>query len=113
MAGCGTSVSAPTTEGQGRVCHICPEEIVRFLKAMRPRDWNLLDSYMLTGSKNAGCRCDPDRVPNFWKCEHVWNSAKDPAICHEWQFRSFLARSTNLSLVETCMIAARNLRCLL
>ena len=69
-------------------------------------DFKKLNSYMITGSKNLECQCDADTVPNIGKCEHAWESAKDPSICHPWQIRAFTARTTNLSLVETCIIAA-------
>ena len=82
------------------------EEIVRSLKELRPMDYGSLNSYMLTGSKRPECDCDPERVPNLGKCEHAWGSATDPSICHDWQFRAFLALSTDLSVIETCMIAA-------
>ena len=82
------------------------KELVRSLQAVRPRDFERLNSYMITGSKNLECRCDADAVPNIGKCEHAWKSAEDPTICHDWQFRALTARSTNLSIVETCIIAA-------
>ena len=84
------------------------KELVRSLAALQPDSFERLNSYMITGSKNLECRCDADdpAIPNIGKCEHAWESAKDPHICHRWQFRALTANSTDLSIVETYIIAA-------
>ena len=105
MAGCQKQFERPPLKNRA-VSLTFIEELVRSLRAVQPDGYAQLNSYMITGSKNLECRCDPESVPNLGRCEHAWRSAKDPSICHNWQFRGLTAKSTNLSFIETCMIAA-------
>ena len=77
-------------------------ELMRSLKCASPQTYTQLNSYMITGSKSLECACEVGQLEN---CKHWLESGKNPGLCQQWVFRSFLARSTCLSLIETLMIA--------
>jgi hypothetical protein len=87
-------------------------KMVESLKAARPLDIARLNSYMIVGSKNLDCACDPDKLDD---CTHFQDGkdgrvswATEPWHIREpWIIRAITWRTGGLSLVETLMLATK------
>ena len=96
------SVERPLIEDRA-VSQAFIDDYVRSLKAVVPSMYHELNSYVLQGTKQPDCRCKPED-----NCSHWHGSAKDPSLCKEcWIIRAFTSKTTNRSVIETFIVAAK------